>query len=61
MVNNKPQSDINKKIFNRIYYLLNKQKYIKKNKYRYGMKRYTNTPYNGKINIDIGNFIVNFD
>jgi hypothetical protein len=57
----KDQKEITKKIFNRIYYLLNKEKYIKKNKYRIGMTRYRNTPYDGKVTKHVGKFLVYFN
>jgi len=53
-------NDISKKIFNRIYYLLNKDKYKKKN-YRIGVKRYTNSPFIGKLKIYHGDFLLTFD
>lgn len=54
------QSEITKKIFNRIYYLLNKSKY-KKKKYRFGVKRFTNRAYTGTLQIYHGEFLITFD
>ena len=57
----KKTNDVSKKIFNRIYYLLNKDRYVKKGKYRIGMKRYTNSPFIGKLKIYHGDFLLTFD